>query len=96
MFKFLPGYKRFQCSRSPHIDLLIATFIYGLPTIAGAATMLPGGLGATDASITGLLVILAIPKSVSVAATLIHQGSYTLVCSYCWYYCSYDLSKGFT
>ncbi len=61
----------FSVIGAPHIDIFIATFIYGFATIVGAITMLPGGLGATDASITGLLVLLTIPKSVSVAATLI-------------------------
>ena len=37
--------------------------------------MLPGGLGATDASITGLLVLLALPKSVAVASTLIIRAA---------------------
>ncbi len=59
----------------PHIDIFIATFIYGFATIAGSATMLPGGLGATDASITGLLVLLNIPKSISVASTLIIRAA---------------------
>jgi len=65
----------FSVLGAPHIDIFIATFIYGFATIAGAVTMLPGGLGATDASITGLLVLLAIPKSVSVAATLIIRAA---------------------
>jgi len=65
----------FNVFGAPHIDIFIATFVYGFATIAGAATMLPGGLGATDASITGLLVLLAIPKSVSVAATLIIRAA---------------------
>ena len=54
-----------------HINVFIATFIYGFSTILGAITMLPGGLGATDASIAGLLVVLNIPKNISVASTLI-------------------------
>ncbi len=33
--------------------------------------MLPGGLGVTEASLTGLLVILNIPKDVSAASTII-------------------------
>ena len=33
--------------------------------------MLPGGLGATEASLTGLLVLLNIPKDISVASTFI-------------------------
>ncbi|KXK55471.1 MAG: hypothetical protein UZ05_CHB002000557 [Chlorobi bacterium OLB5] len=74
-FSFYLVINGFNIPGTPHIDLLIATFIYGFATIAGAATMLPGGLGATDASITGLLVILAIPKSVSVASTLIIRAA---------------------
>lgn len=55
-----------------HVDLFVSTFIYGFATIAGAVTMLPGGLGATDASIAFLLVSLKnIPNNVAVAATLI-------------------------
>lgn len=54
-----------------YVSIFVATFIYGFATIAGAVTMLPGGLGATDASITGLLVLLQIPRNISVASTLI-------------------------
>jgi uncharacterized protein (TIRG00374 family) len=53
------------------VSLLIATFIYGFSTLIGAIAMLPGGLGATEASITGLLVYLKIPKDISVASTII-------------------------
>lgn len=56
-----------------HIDvsLLSAVFIYGFSTLVGSIAMLPGGLGATEASITGLLLLLKIPKDVSVASTFI-------------------------
>jgi len=54
-----------------YVSIFVATFIYGFATIAGAITMLPGGLGATDASITGLLVLMQIPRNISVASTLI-------------------------
>jgi len=56
-----------------HIDvsLLSAVFIYGFSTIVGSIAMLPGGLGVTEASMTGLLVLLKIPKDVSVASTFI-------------------------
>jgi glycosyltransferase 2 family protein len=53
------------------VSLLIATFIYGFSTLIGAIAMLPGGLGVTEASITGLLVLLKIPKDISVASTII-------------------------
>lgn len=58
-----------------HINLLSATFVYGFATIAGAATMLPGGLGATDASITGLLVFLGVTKSIAAASTMIIRAA---------------------
>ena len=55
-----------------HIDIYVSIFIYGFATIAGSVTMLPGGLGATDASITFLLVSLkSVAQSVAVAATLL-------------------------
>ncbi len=53
------------------VDILVATFIYGFSTLIGAIAMLPGGLGVTEASITGLLVILKIPKDISAASTII-------------------------
>jgi len=56
-----------------HVDvsLLSAVFIYGFSTIVGSIAMLPGGLGATEASLTGLMLLLKIPKDVSVASTFI-------------------------
>lgn len=56
-----------------HIDvnLLSAVFIYGFSTIIGSIAMLPGGLGVTEASLTGLMQLLKIPKDVSVASTFI-------------------------
>lgn len=58
-----------------NVSIFVATFIYGFATIAGALTMLPGGLGATDASIAGMLVIMQIPKNISVASTLIIRSA---------------------
>jgi len=59
-----------------HIGIFVATFIYGFSTIAGSITMLPGGLGATDASIAGLLVLLlSIPKNISAASTILIRAA---------------------
>lgn len=52
-------------------SLFNATFIYAFSTIAGAMTMLPGGIGATEGSITAMLILFNIPKSFSVASTII-------------------------
>ncbi len=62
----------FGIENTVHVDIFVSTFIYGFATIAGAVTMLPGGLGATDASIAFMLVSLKkVAESTAVAATLI-------------------------
>ena len=61
----------FSTSTNIEVSLLTATFIYGFSTLIGAIAMLPGGLGVTEASLTGLLQILKIPKNISVASTII-------------------------
>jgi uncharacterized protein (TIRG00374 family) len=48
-----------------------ALFIYAFAIIVGAVTMLPGGLGVTEGTIAGLLVLLRVPPAVAVAATII-------------------------
>lgn len=63
--------KVFSSSTNIEVSLLTATFIYGFSTLIGAIAMLPGGLGVTEASLTGLLQILKIPKNISVASTII-------------------------
>jgi len=52
--------------------LFESTFIYAISSVAGALTMLPGGLGVTDASLAGLSShLMMLDKSTTVAATLI-------------------------
>lgn len=53
------------------VGILPTLFIYSFATIAGAVSMLPGGLGLTEGSMTGLLVLLDIAKAPATAATLI-------------------------
>ncbi|MCI0448516.1 MAG: flippase-like domain-containing protein [Chlorobi bacterium] len=74
-FSFYLIINGFGIGNFEHVNIFVATFVYGFATLVGAATMLPGGLGATDASMTGLLIILNIPKSVSVASTLIIRAA---------------------
>jgi uncharacterized protein (TIRG00374 family) len=52
-------------------SLLWATFVYTFSTIAGAITMLPGGLGVTDGSLTLLLMKKSVPLNVAVSCTFI-------------------------
>jgi uncharacterized protein (TIRG00374 family) len=48
-----------------------ATFVYAFATLIGAVSMLPGGLGATEGSMTGLLILFEIPKYTAATATII-------------------------
>lgn len=52
--------------------LSIAVFVLAFSTVVGAVSTLPGGLGASEASIAGMLVLLlGLDASVSAAATLL-------------------------
>lgn len=54
------------------ISIGAAFFIYSVGTILGAVAFLPGGLGLTEASITGMLIeILKMPKAIATSATLL-------------------------
>lgn len=58
---------------SPSGELLsIAVFIYAFSTVIGAISALPGGLGATEVSVTGMLVVLlGLGAGTAAAATLL-------------------------
>ncbi len=55
--------------------LLSATFILAVSSLAGGASLLPGGLGVTDATVAGMLVLLvddpSMNRAVAAAATLL-------------------------
>ncbi len=53
------------------VSLLWAAFSYGFAIIVGAITMLPGGLGVTEGSLTFMLVNNNFPKNIAVASTFI-------------------------
>ncbi|MBI2419406.1 MAG: flippase-like domain-containing protein [Ignavibacteriales bacterium] len=54
-----------------HVSLLWAAFAYAFGTIVGAITMLPGGLGVTEGSLTFLVVQLQYPKEAAIASTFL-------------------------
>lgn len=57
-------------------NLFESTFIYAISSIAGALTMMPGGLGVTEASIAGFSnQILNMDTSMSIAATFIIRAA---------------------
>jgi uncharacterized membrane protein YbhN (UPF0104 family) len=50
----------------------MAVFILSFSTVIGAVSALPGGLGAAEASIAGMLTLLmSLPKGIATAATLL-------------------------
>ena len=56
-----------------HSQLSISFSIYGLSTLAGALSMLPGGLGGVEVVMALLLMRLAAPVSVAAAAVVIFR-----------------------
>ncbi len=57
------------------IHMLKSTFIYAFSTIFGAVTMLPGGLGATETSLTALTELAGVSRDVAVASTFIIRAA---------------------
>lgn len=53
------------------VSLFKAVFIYAFSTLAGALSMLPGGIGAAEGSMTSLQLLIQIPKAQATAATII-------------------------
>ncbi|OGP51547.1 MAG: hypothetical protein A2Y79_08530 [Deltaproteobacteria bacterium RBG_13_43_22] len=53
------------------VPLVKATFIYAFSTLAGALSMLPGGIGAAEGSMTSLLLLIQVPKAMATTATII-------------------------
>jgi glycosyltransferase 2 family protein len=53
------------------MTLIKATFIYAFSTLAGALSMLPGGIGAAEGSMTSLLLLVQVPKALATTATII-------------------------
>ncbi len=63
----------------PSVELLaVATFVLSVSSIAGALSLLPGGLGAAEAGIAGLLLLLRpgmTPAEAATATVLIRFGT---------------------
>lgn len=60
--------------RGVELDLVESVFAYSAPTILGAIAFLPGGLGVTEAGMTGVLETLggdAMTPSVAIAVTML-------------------------
>ena len=56
---------------SEQATLFTALFVFGLGSVVGAASLLPGGLAAAEASMVGLLVAFGYTQTIAVSATVI-------------------------
>jgi uncharacterized protein (TIRG00374 family) len=58
-----------------HLRLLSSDFIYAFSTVIGAISFLPGGLGVTETSLAGLLILAKIKKGEAIAAVFISRAA---------------------
>ena len=52
-----------------------AAYVYALSNIAGALSLIPGGIGAYEASVAGLLVAAGMPAAAAGAVALVHRAA---------------------
>jgi uncharacterized protein (TIRG00374 family) len=65
------GYHLILINFNIGVSFLWSSFSYGFAIIIGAISMLPGGLGVTEGSLTFMLVRNNFPKNIAVASTFI-------------------------
>jgi uncharacterized membrane protein YbhN (UPF0104 family) len=51
-------------------SILLALFVFGLGSVVGAASLLPDGLAAAEASMVGMFVVLGYSQTIAVNSTL--------------------------
>ncbi len=52
-------------------SILFATFVFAFSSMAGAVSMLPGGLGVAEGSIVGILYMMGISKAIATGSALL-------------------------
>jgi len=65
------GYHLILINFNIGVSFLWSAFSYGFAIIVGSITMLPGGLGVTEGSLTFMLIRNNFPKNIAVASTFI-------------------------
>jgi len=53
------------------INIVISTFVFSFASLAGAVSMIPGGLGVAEGTITGLLQYFGLSAAISIGAAII-------------------------
>jgi uncharacterized membrane protein YbhN (UPF0104 family) len=59
--------------------LLKACAIYAVAALAGGSTMMPGGVGGTEAALTGLLVASNVSLDAAISAVIITRAAFLLL-----------------
>jgi uncharacterized protein (TIRG00374 family) len=57
------------------VELLVAAFVFAVSSILGALSLLPGGLGVTEGSMTGLLLVFEVNRATAAGSTLIIRAA---------------------
>jgi glycosyltransferase 2 family protein len=53
------------------ISIILSTFIFSFASLAGALSLIPGGLGIAEATLSGLLVLFGLSSTIAVGTALI-------------------------
>lgn len=69
------GYYLILINFGAEVNLFYAAFVYTFSTIAGAITMLPGGLGATEGTLTFLIMRVNVPAAIAVSSTFLIRAA---------------------
>jgi len=56
---------------SVNVSIPLSTFVFSFSLLVGAISMIPGGLGITEGSMAGLLILAGFSKGIAAGATLI-------------------------
>jgi uncharacterized protein (TIRG00374 family) len=58
-----------------HIGIIVSTFTFSFASLAGALSLIPGGLGVAEATLSGLLQFFGLTATISVGAAIIIRFS---------------------
>ena len=58
-----------------HLGIIVSTFTFSFASLAGALSMIPGGLGVAEATLSGLLQFFGLTAAISVGAAIIIRFS---------------------
>lgn len=57
------------------VSVLVAAFVFALSSVLGALSLIPGGLGVTEGSMTGLLLVFEVTRATAASATLVIRAA---------------------